>query len=80
MQAFDGLVNAPAVAVHLQDRSVPPIYNVHLGKDFDRWCTDAAGLVQRMTGRFRIPDALRRADTLARTGSPPATPISNHPS
>ena len=30
--------------------------------------TDAADLVQNMAGRFRIPDALRRADTLARTG------------
>jgi deoxyribonuclease V len=30
--------------------------------------TDAADLVRHMTGRFRLPDALRRADTLARTG------------
>ena len=34
---------------------------------------DAAGLVRRMTGRYRLPDALRRADTLARAG-PPAAP------
>ena len=29
---------------------------------------DAADLVRRMAGRYRLPDALRRADTLARTG------------
>jgi hypothetical protein len=33
----------------------------------------AADLVRRMTGRYRLPDALRRADTLARAG-PPAAP------
>ena len=32
--------------------------------------TDAADLVRHMAGRFRLPDALRRADTLARTGGP----------
>jgi deoxyribonuclease V len=32
--------------------------------------TDAADLVRDMAGRHRLPDALRRADTLARTGSP----------
>jgi deoxyribonuclease V len=31
--------------------------------------TEAAGLVQNMAGRFRIPDSLRRADALARTGT-----------
>jgi deoxyribonuclease V len=41
--------------------------------------TDAAGLVQHMAGRFRVPDALRRADTLARTGPPGATQTSHHP-
>lgn len=29
---------------------------------------DAAELVRRMAGRFRVPDALRRADALARRG------------
>jgi hypothetical protein len=38
---------------------------------------DAAQLVRRMTGRFRLPDALRRADQLARTG-PPAPLQENH--
>jgi deoxyribonuclease V len=31
---------------------------------------DAADLVRRMAGRYRLPDALRRADTLARAGLP----------
>jgi deoxyribonuclease V len=30
--------------------------------------TEAASLVQRMAGQYRLPDALRRADTLARHG------------
>ena len=33
----------------------------------------AAGLVQRMTGRYPLPDALRRADHLARADPPSAT-------
>jgi deoxyribonuclease V len=41
--------------------------------------TDAADLVQNMAGRFRIPDALRRADTLARTGSPKVAQTRHHP-
>ena len=32
--------------------------------------TNAAGLVRRMAGRYRLPDALRRADLLARIGPP----------
>ena len=31
---------------------------------------DAADLVRRMAGRYRLPDAPRRADTLARAGPP----------
>ena len=34
---------------------------------------DAADLVRRMAGRYRLPDALRRADTLARAGPPADT-------
>jgi deoxyribonuclease V len=34
---------------------------------------DAADLVRRMAGRYRLPGALRRADTLARAGPPAAT-------
>jgi deoxyribonuclease V len=33
----------------------------------------AADLARRMAGRYRLPDALRRADILARTGPPAAT-------
>src|SRR5271169_6061068 len=33
---------------------------------------DAAELVRRMVGRYRLPDALRRADALARAGLPAA--------
>jgi hypothetical protein len=32
------------------------------------WGADAADLVRLMAGQFRVPDALRRADHLARTG------------
>ena len=31
---------------------------------------DAADLVRRMAGQYRLPDALRRADTLARADPP----------
>ena len=34
---------------------------------------DAADLVRRMAGRYRLPDALRRADSLARGVRPAAT-------
>jgi deoxyribonuclease V len=37
-------------------------------------CADAADLVRRMAGRYRLPDALRRADTLARAGPSPPPP------
>ena len=40
---------------------------------------DAADLVRRMAGRYRLPDALRRAGTLARTGPPAATMTSRQP-
>ena len=39
---------------------------------------DAADLVRRMAGRYRLPDALRRADTLART-DPPALSTTDRP-
>jgi deoxyribonuclease V len=39
----------------------------------------AADLVRRMAGRYRLPDALRRADTLART-FPPAAMTDRQPS
>ena len=40
---------------------------------------DAADLVRHMAGRYRLPDALRRADTLARTGVPAATMTDRQP-
>jgi deoxyribonuclease V len=40
---------------------------------------DAADLVRRMAGRYRLPDALRRANTLARAGSPAATMTDRQP-
>ena len=40
---------------------------------------DAADLVRRMTGRYRLPDALRRADTLGRACPPAATMTERQP-
>ena len=40
---------------------------------------DAADLIRHMAGRYRLPDALRRADTLARTGPPAATMTGRQP-
>jgi deoxyribonuclease V len=40
---------------------------------------DAAELVRLMTGRFRVPDALRRADELARIGLPGTPQTSDLP-
>ena len=40
---------------------------------------DAADLVRRMAGQYRLPDALRRADTLARTGPPAAAMAGRQP-
>jgi endonuclease V-like protein UPF0215 family len=39
----------------------------------------AADLVRRMAGRHRLPDALRRADILARAGPPTATMTDREP-
>ena len=46
--------------------SVRPLFVTSSGMP----AADAADLVRRMAGRYRLPDALRRADTLARTGPP----------
>ena len=40
---------------------------------------DAADLVQHMAGRYRLPDALRRADLLAREGPPAAIMTGRQP-
>jgi len=50
----------------LRGTSARPLYVTAAGMP----STDAAGLVRRMAGPYRIPDALRRADTLARIGLP----------
>ena len=39
----------------------------------------AADLARRMAGQYRLPDALRRADTLARAGPPLATRTGRQP-
>ena len=57
----------------LRGTSARPLYVTAAGMPR----ADAAQLVRRMTGRFRLPDALRRADQLARTG-PPAPLQENH--
>jgi deoxyribonuclease V len=40
---------------------------------------DAADLVRRMAGRYRLPEAVRRADTLARTDPPAAIMTDRQP-
>jgi deoxyribonuclease V len=56
-----------AIAV-LRGTSARPLYVTAAG--IPR--ADAVRLVRHMAGRHRIPDALRRADTLARLGPPPS--------
>ena len=55
--------------------SVRPLFVTAAGMPI----ADAAELVRRMAGRYRLPDALRRADTLARTGPPAATMTDRQP-
>lgn len=54
-----------AIAV-LRGTSARPLYVTAAGMPR----ADAASLVRQMAGRHRLPDALRRADTLARHGLP----------
>jgi deoxyribonuclease V len=66
-----GVAKSPfRTAVHavpvLRGRSARPLFVTAAGMPL----ADAAGLVRQMAGRFRLPDALRRADALARTGQP----------
>jgi deoxyribonuclease V len=65
--------SAFATATHavpvLRGRSARPLLVTAAGMPR----ADAADLVRRMAGRFRVPDALRRADALARAG-PAAAP------
>jgi deoxyribonuclease V len=55
--------------------SVRPLFVTAAGMS----AADAADLVRRMVGRRRLPDALRRADTLARVGPPVATMTDRQP-
>jgi deoxyribonuclease V len=48
----------------LRGRSARPLFVTAAGMPADQ----AASLIRRMAGPFRLPDALRRADALARTG------------
>jgi len=52
----------------LRGTSVRPLFVTAAGMPG----ADAAELVRRMVGRYRLPDALRRADALARAGLPAA--------
>ena len=52
----------------LRGTSVRPLFVTAAGMPR----ADAADLVRHMAGRYRLPDALRRADALARTGLPAA--------
>ena len=53
----------------MRGSSVRPLFVTAAGMP----TADAADLVSRMAGRYRLPDALHRADTLARAGPPVAT-------
>jgi deoxyribonuclease V len=55
--------------------SVRPLFVTAAGMP----AADAASLVRRMTGRYRLPDALRRADHLARADPPTATTTGRQP-
>ena len=59
----------------LRGSSVRPLFVTAAGMP----AADAADLVRRMAGRYRLPDALRHADTLARTGPPAATMTDHQP-
>jgi deoxyribonuclease V len=59
----------------VRESSVRPLFVTATGMPV----TDAADLVRRMAGRYRLPDALRRADTLARTDPPAATMTGRQP-
>ena len=54
--------------------SVRPLFVTAAGMP----AADAADLVRHMAGRYRLPDALRRADTLARA-DPPAAMTAGQP-
>ena len=55
--------------------SVRPLFGTAAGMP----AAEAADLIRRMAGRHRLPDALRRADTLARAGPPAVTVTGRQP-
>ena len=55
--------------------SVRPVFVTAAGMS----TADAADLVRRMAGRYRLPDALRRADNLARADPPTAIMTGRQP-
>jgi deoxyribonuclease V len=59
----------------LRGRSARPLFVTAAGMPR----ADAAELVRLMAGRYRVPDALRRADELARTGPLAGSQTSHHP-
>jgi deoxyribonuclease V len=59
----------------LRGSSARPLFVTSAGMP----AADAADLVRHMAGRYRLPDALRRADTLARTGPTAATMTDRQP-
>jgi deoxyribonuclease V len=59
----------------LRGSSARPLFVTAAGMS----AADAADLVRRMAGRYRLPDALRRADTLARTDPPAAIMTDRQP-
>jgi deoxyribonuclease V len=63
--AFRGATHAIEVR---RGATVRPLYVTSAGLDADR----AATLVRRMAGSYRVPDALRRVDALARAGHQPS--------
>ena len=63
--AFRAATHAVTV---LRGTSVRPLFVTAAGMPQDQ----AADLVRRMAGQHRLPDAIRRAGTLARTGLPAA--------
>jgi hypothetical protein len=60
---------------HTRNAACAPLFVTAAGMP----AADAAELVQHMSGRYRLPDALRRADTLARVGQPAAMMTGRQP-
>jgi deoxyribonuclease V len=66
--AFHGATHAIEVR---RGTATKPLYVTAAGLAPER----AAALVREMSGPYRLPDALRRVDTLSRTAAPAAQPL-----